>query len=218
MKILVYGAFKNAEKSENYIENVKKYLNNNEKNITYYIDIIKNNKSEKTKWFEMLSYLLKKNADIIVIKSVEQFSNLFDTAAGYYIEYFRQNKMKVYFLDDSIDILNDKLYMQAIIKLSFFRFMKKESDKRSIKGQRVRNEIKKEERYGYDLVENKYKVNDEEAKNIKKAYKIFLKENANKSRSEKMKRKWKDEEFREKTIRRMRMAQRNKKRMKGSEQ
>ena len=60
MKILVYGAFKNAEKSENYKEKVKKYLNNNEKNITYYIDIVKNNKSEKTKWFEMLSYLLKK--------------------------------------------------------------------------------------------------------------------------------------------------------------
>ena len=37
MKILVYGAFKNAEKSENYKEKVKKYLNNNEKNITYYI-------------------------------------------------------------------------------------------------------------------------------------------------------------------------------------
>ena len=72
MKILVYGAFKNAEKSENYKEKVKKYLNNNEKNITYYIDIVKNNKSEKTKWFEMLSYLLKKNADIIVIKSIEQ--------------------------------------------------------------------------------------------------------------------------------------------------
>ena len=34
MKILVYGAFKNAEKSENYKEKVKKYLNNNEKNIT----------------------------------------------------------------------------------------------------------------------------------------------------------------------------------------
>ena len=33
MKILVYGAFKNAEKSENYKEKVKKYLNNNEKNI-----------------------------------------------------------------------------------------------------------------------------------------------------------------------------------------
>ena len=29
MKILVYGAFKNAEKSENYKEKVKKYLNNN---------------------------------------------------------------------------------------------------------------------------------------------------------------------------------------------
>ena len=51
MKILVYGAFKNAEKSENYKEKVKKYLNNNEKNITYYIDIVKNNKSEKTKLF-----------------------------------------------------------------------------------------------------------------------------------------------------------------------
>ena len=36
MKILVYETFKNAEKSENYKEKVKKYLNNNEKNITYY--------------------------------------------------------------------------------------------------------------------------------------------------------------------------------------
>ena len=117
MKILVYGAFKNAEKSENYKEKVKKYLNNNEKNITYYIDIVKNNKSEKTKWFEMLSYLLKKNADIIVIKSIEQFSNLFNLSAQYYIEYFRKNKSRVYFLDDNIDILNEEeinKYIQLI--------------------------------------------------------------------------------------------------------
>ena len=119
MKILVYGAFKNAEKSENYKEKVKKYLNNNEKNITYYIDIVKNNKSEKTKWFEMLSYLLKKNADIIVIKSIEQ--------------------SRVYFLDDNIDILNEEEYMQATFKLIFLECMKFENDKRSIKGQCLRN-------------------------------------------------------------------------------
>ena len=139
MKILVYGAFKNAEKSENYIENVKKYLNNNEKNITYYIDIIKNNKSEKTKWFEMLSYLLKKNADIIVIKSIEHFSNLFNLSAQYYIEYFRKNKLRVYFLDDNIDILNEEEYMQATFKLIFLEYMKLENDKKSIKGQSLRN-------------------------------------------------------------------------------
>lgn len=139
MKILVYGAFKNAEKSENYKEKVKKYLNNNEKNITYYIDIVKNNKSEKTKWFEMLSYLLKKNADIIVIKSIEQFSNLFNLSAQYYIEYFRKNKSRVYFLDDNIDILNEEEYMQATFKLIFLECMKFENDKRSIKGQSLRN-------------------------------------------------------------------------------
>ena len=139
MKILVYGAFKNAEKSENYKEKVKKYLNNNEKNITYYIDIVKNNKSEKTKWFEMLSYLLKKNADIIVIKSIEQFSNLFNLSAQYYIEYFRKNKSRVYFLDDNIDILNEEEYMQATFKLIFLECMKFENDKRSIKGQFLRN-------------------------------------------------------------------------------
>ena len=132
-------AFKNAEKSENYKEKVKKYLNNNEKNITYYIDIVKNNKSEKTKWFEMLSYLLKKNADIIVIKSIEQFSNLFNLSAQYYIEYFRKNKSRVYFLDDNIDILNEEEYMQATFKLIFLECMKFENDKRSIKGQCLRN-------------------------------------------------------------------------------
>lgn len=139
MKILVYGAFKNAEKSENYKEKVKKYLNNNEKNITYYIDIVKNNKSEKTKWFEMLSYLLKKNADIMVIKSIEQFSNLFNLSAQYYIEYFRKNKSRVYFLDDNIDILNEEEYMQATFKLIFLECMEFENDKRSIKGQCLRN-------------------------------------------------------------------------------
>lgn len=139
MKILVYGAFKNAEKSENYKEKVKKYLNNNEKNITYYIDIVKNNKSEKTKWFEMLSYLLKKNADIIVIKRIEQFSNLFNLSAQYYIEYFRKNKSRVYFLDDNIDILNEEEYMQATFKLIFLECMKFENDKRSINGQCLRN-------------------------------------------------------------------------------
>lgn len=88
---------------------------------------------------KILVYGAFKNADIIVIKSIEQFSNLFNLSAQYYIEYFRKNKSRVYFLDDNIDILNEEEYMQATFKLIFLECMKFENDKRSIKGQCLRN-------------------------------------------------------------------------------
>ena len=45
----------------------------------------------------------------------------------------------MYFLDDNIDILNEEEYMQATFKLIFLECMKFENDKRSIKGQCLRN-------------------------------------------------------------------------------
>ena len=134
------------------------------------------------------------------------------------------------FLDEEISTAGAMGIMQIQIMISMFQSEKEIRKERRVhyetiigkeKFEKVQQKMKDNKNvdkkiYGYDYIDGKYQVNEKEATNIKNriekeiitAEKEENRRKANKSRSEKMKALWEDEEYRKGITERIRIAKR----------
>lgn len=231
--VVAYILYKNEKSIKDFEKQIQEKLKNNAewrivKKITDY------DKNKRYINFEkLLNETLKGNIDIILIKNLRQFYQIIDYKMEFFMNFFNREGIEVFFLDEKISTANDleRIQIQTTILMleskgkarkefnsyhvSIIEKEEFENIQRKVKNNRnIEKKI-----YGYNFIDGKYQINENEAteirekieEEIEKVQKEEKRKNANKSRSEKMKLHWENEIYRKQIIEKMKIAREFKK-------